>query len=55
MPTTVKTIGEQVVIQGQGSYVKETLVSAPNTTIINRAKVSNSLLSFTVIFFQFAF
>jgi hypothetical protein len=43
MPTTVKTIGELPAFQTPGKFVEETLVNAPNTAIINRAKVSTSL------------
>lgn len=44
MPTSVKKIGDTKVNTGLGKFVEETLVNAPDTTtIINRAKVSNSL------------
>ena len=41
--STVKIIGDVTVETGVGTFVKKTLVDAPNTTIQNRAKVSNSL------------
>lgn len=43
MPTSVKKIGPLPAFQTPGNSVEETLVNAPATTIINRAKVSNSL------------
>jgi hypothetical protein len=43
MPTSVKKIGPLPAFQTPGKSVEETLINAPNTTIINRAKVSNSL------------
>ena len=43
MPTTVKKIGNVEVETGHGTFVEQTFVDAPFTSIENRAQVSNSL------------